>query len=171
MVIRFTVFHGGIRKHANRVSHEKELAMPIPEPVLYPRQEHREILRVADRIARALELISAHDFSARQEGLTELRAVQHGLLGIVQHCHSEDGVIESEYHRYLDADRYAQIKEQHQSILRLVNRLSRELPYATADSIVEVGPLGEEIVEQVREHVAYEEEMLDCVDQLRVAAD
>jgi hypothetical protein len=144
--------------------------MPIPEPVVYLRQEHGEILRVADRIARAMELISANNFSARQEGLTDLRAVQHGLLGIAQHCRSEEGVIESEYHRYLDADKYERINQQHQSILRLVNRLSRELPYATADSIVEAAPLGEEIVKQVREHVTYEEEMLDYVNRLRVAA-
>jgi len=132
------------------------------------RKEHLEILRLTERFEEALSLASREDFSARQIGLAELRALQHGLIGISQHCSSEDGILESEYHRYLDAQKYDRIRTQHEGITRLIASLLRELPFVTADSIVDAVPRGEDLVERIREHVAYEEEMLGYIEDLRM---
>ncbi len=132
------------------------------------RKEHLEILRLTERFEEALSLASREDFSARQIGLAELRALQHGLIGISQHCSSEDGILESEYHRYLDAQKYDRIRAQHEGITRLIASLLRELPFVTADSIVDAVPRGQDLVERIREHVAYEEEMLGYIEDLRL---
>ncbi|HKO05729.1 MAG TPA: hemerythrin domain-containing protein [Candidatus Acidoferrales bacterium] len=132
------------------------------------RKEHLEILRLTERFEDALSLASREDFAARQIGLAELRALQHGLLGISQHCTSEDGILESDYHHYLDAQKYDRIRTQHESLSRLIASLLRELPFVTADSVVDVVPRGEDIVDRIREHVAYEEEMLGYIEDLRL---
>jgi len=132
------------------------------------RKEHLEILRLTERFEGALSLASREDFTARQIGLAELRGLQHGLIGISQHCSSEDGLLESEYHRHLDAQKYHRIRTEHEGITRLIASLLRELPFVTADSVVDMVPRGEDLVERIREHVAYEEEMLGYIEDLRL---
>jgi len=132
------------------------------------RKEHLEILRLTERFEEALSLASREDFTARHIGLAELRTLQHGLIGISQHCSSEDGLLESEYHRYLDAQKYERIRAQHEGITRLIASLLRELPFVTADSVVDAVPRGEDLVQRIREHVAYEEEMLGYIEDLRL---
>jgi hypothetical protein len=140
--------------------------MPLREPTEYLRKEHLEILRLTERIEDALSLASKEDFTARQKGLADLRALQHGLIGISQHCSTEDGILESAYHHYLDGQRYDRIRTQHEGISRLVAGVLRELPFVTADSVVDVVPKGEDLVDRIREHVAYEEEMLGCIENM-----
>jgi hypothetical protein len=130
------------------------------------RKEHLEILRLANSLEEALALASHEDFSARQKGLADLRALHHGLVGICQHCCSEDGVLESEYHHYLDGENYEQINTQHTRIHRLISNFLKDLPFATADSIAETALPGKELVDQIRQHVAYEEQMLDYIEGL-----
>jgi len=130
------------------------------------RKEHLEILRLTEQIQDALSLASREDFPMRQKGLTDLRALHHGLIGISQHCGSEEGILESEYHHYLDGQKYERISAQHEGISRLIASLLKDLPLVTADSVVEVVPRGEDLVAQIREHVAYEEEMLGYIENL-----
>jgi hemerythrin-like domain-containing protein len=147
---------------------EKGGAMEPREDMKHQQKEHQEILRLTDRFEEALSLASREDFTARQIGLAELRNLQHGLMGISQHCSAEDGLLESEYRRYLDAKKYARIRTEHEGITRLIASLLRELPFVTADSVVDTVPRGQELVERIREHVAYEEEMLSYIEDLRL---
>jgi len=133
----------------------------------YIQKEHLEIVRLAEKMTAALALASKEDFAARQRGLTELRELRTGLLGISQHCGAEDGILESDFHHYLDADLYGQLEHEHQTIRRLVGTLLRELPYTTADSVGELCATGEELLERIREHVAFEEDMLWRVEERR----
>jgi hemerythrin-like domain-containing protein len=139
--------------------------MESRDSIEYIQKEHLEILRLVERLAGGVSLASKEDFSARQKGLAELRALQHGLAGISQHCGEEDSILESDYHHYLDAKQYDRIRTQHKNICRLIALLLRELPYATADSVTELCPQGEDLVTQIREHIAYEEEMLCYVQE------
>jgi hemerythrin-like domain-containing protein len=128
------------------------------------RKEHLEILRLTEKIQDALSLASREEFAARQKGLADLRGLHHGLLGICQHCGSEDGLLESEYHHHLDGPKYELINTQHQGIFRNINSFLRELPLVTADSVVDVVPRGIDLVDRIREHIEYEEEMLGYIE-------
>jgi hemerythrin-like domain-containing protein len=128
------------------------------------RKEHLEILRLTQEVQDALSLASREEFAARQKGLADLRALHHGLLGICQHCGSEDGVLESEYHHHLDGQKYEIINAQHRGISRDIQSFLRELPLVTADSVVDVVPRGSDLVDLIREHIAYEEEMLGFIE-------
>jgi Hemerythrin HHE cation binding domain len=134
------------------------------------RQEHAEILRLTENFSDALALAANADFSVRQKGLTDLRTLRPALLGISRHCCCDDGVIETPYHRYLDSQKFEQVDTQHKTIHRLVISFLRELPYATADSIADAAPLGEELAEKIREHIAYEENLLDYIEELCVVS-
>jgi len=137
------------------------------DSVEYVQKEHLEILRIADRLAEALGLAGKPDFRSRQDGLAEVRALQQGLVGISQHCNAENGLLESDFHRYLDAKNYDQLQMQHRNIARLIAGLLRELPYTTADSVAGLCGDGAELLEQIREHVALEEDMLWRVEARR----
>jgi len=134
----------------------------------YIQKEHLEIVRLADKIAGALALASKDDFTERQKGLVELRSLQHGLLGVSQHCCAEDSILETDFHHYLDANQYDRLLKEHQAITRLVGSLLRELPYVTADSIRDLCPEGEQLLERIREHVAFEQDMLWQVEDRRL---
>ncbi|HUK52881.1 MAG TPA: hemerythrin domain-containing protein [Candidatus Binatia bacterium] len=130
------------------------------------RKEHLEILRVAEHLSQALALAGKEDFTARQQGLAGLRVLRPALLGVSRHCCCEEGVLESPYHRYLDGQRFEQVDGQHKAIHRLVLAFLRDVLYATADSIADSVPQGEELVEKIREHIAYEENLLDYIEEL-----
>jgi len=128
-------------------------------------KEHLEIVRLVDNLTAAFALAAKSDFVSRQKGLAALRDAWDGLLGIRQHCGSEEGILESDFHHYLDAKQYERLRKEHQTITRLVGGLLRELPYVTADSVAELCPAGEELLERIREHVAFEEDMLWRVEE------
>jgi hypothetical protein len=138
------------------------------DSVEYVQKEHLEIVRLADKIADALALASKEDFQSRQQGLVGLRTLREGLVGVLQHCHAEEGMLESDFHHYLDAQQYGRLRSQHQSIARTTASLLRELPYVTADSVRDLCGPGQELLEEIREHVAYEADMLWCVEGKRL---
>ncbi len=142
--------------------------MASPESSDSLRQEHLEILRLTESFADALALAASSEFAVRGKGLAELRTLRPALLGIARHCCCDNGGNETPYHRYLDGQKFERVDTQHRAIHRLVSTFLRELPYATADSIAEAAPLGEELVEKIREHIAYEEDLLDYIDDLCV---
>jgi hypothetical protein len=137
------------------------------DSVEYVQKEHLEMLKIADRLAEALGLAGKQDFRSRQDGLAELRGLQQGLVGISQHCNAENGLLESDFHHYLEAKNYDQLRTQHRQIARLIAGLLREMPYTTADSVVELSGDGVQLLEEIREHVAFEEEMLWKVEARR----
>ncbi len=130
------------------------------------RQEHSEILRLTENFTDALALAGSDDFTARQRGLTELRTLRPALVGISRHCCCDTGLVDPSYRRYVNDEKFGQMDTQHKVIHRLVQSFLRELLYATADSIQEAAPLGEELAGQIREHIAYEEELLDSIEEL-----
>ncbi len=141
--------------------------MEARDSIEYIQKEHLEIVRLADQIAGALALAAKSDFASRQKGLAGLRSAWDGLLGIRQHCGSEDSMVESDFHHYLEPQQYERLRQQHQAIYRLVSSLLRELPYATADSVSELCPEGEELLERIHQHVAFEQDMLWHAEERR----
>jgi hypothetical protein len=144
--------------------------MPLRETSGVLRREHQEILRLAEKFGEALALAGDEDFAARQKGLAELRALRPGLLGISRHCACDGGTLEPPYFCHLDGERYEQMDMQHRCIHRLILVFLRELLYSTADSITEAVPQGEELLKRIREHIAYEQDLLDYAEELCAVA-
>jgi len=146
----------------------RSVPMTAQDSTEYIQKEHLEILRLADKIADALVLASREDLESRLKGLMELRSAEHGLHGVRQHCGTEDGILETDFHHFLDPDLYLRLCTQHNVIARLVNIVLKELPYATADSVSELREPCQELLDQLHDHIAFEQDMLWRVESRRL---
>jgi len=142
--------------------------MTAPDSIEYIQREHLELIRLADKLADAVALAAKPDFTSRMKSLVSLRSAEHGLIGVRHHCGSEDGILESDFHHYLDPDQYLRLCSQHNVISRLVNVLLKELPYATADSVDELREPCQELLDQLQAHIAFEQDMLWRVESRRL---
>jgi len=138
------------------------------DSIEYVQKEHLEIAKLAEKVGAALALASKQDFQSRQQGLAGLRTLREGLLGVLQHCHAEEGILETDFHHYLDVKNYERLKSQHRSIARTTASLLRELPYMTADSVPDLCRPGQELLDELREHIAFEQDMLWRVEDRRL---
>lgn len=143
--------------------------MATAQRVDYLRMERERILDVAGKIEKALLLISKTEFTDRLSGILRLRELDHSILGIAEHCHSENRLVESTYHHFLDADEWARIKAEHEKLLRLVSAFRVELRFATADLTNGLEPAGRELIDELRAHVAYEQQLLGMIERLKIA--
>ena len=143
-----------------------EDVMALHDRVQYLRREHEEIARLMDTLEEFLVLTSSEEFNRRAQGLTELRALDHHMGALIEHCHSEDRAVESLYDRYLQQEERKRINLEHQEIIRLVDRFRDELRFSTADHTTTLSLWGKELVSRMRSHSAYEEILLNRVDAL-----
>lgn len=134
--------------------------MALRDRIAYLRTEHAKLLELAENVAGVLALASSTNFPEQQKSLAELRAFHHAFDGIAEHCHAENRIVESIYQRYLKERERAQIKTEHQAILRALGEFREELRFATADRTASLVAPGTELVNVLRRHVAHEEEWL-----------
>jgi hypothetical protein len=132
----------------------------------YLRKEHEELLYLADRIEKMLESASKNDFAEHLKSLAGLRSLEHGLAGIVEHCHAENRIVESTYHQYLQQDERARIDAEHEQIIGAVTSFREELKFATADRTMAMILPGMDVINLVRAHIAYERELLGRITEL-----
>ena len=137
--------------------------MALRHRITYLRKKHRELVNLADRIEKALALASGKDFPKHEQGLAQLRALEHGFAGIVEHCHSEDRIVESTFHHYLNKSERLRLDEEHEKIVRALAEFQEELRFATVDRTMAMIIPGMDLVQHLRAHVAYEEGMLDQI--------
>jgi hypothetical protein len=142
---------------------EKEAQMALRHRVEYLRKEHKELLQLADRLDAALTLASHKDFPDHENGLAELRALEHGFNGIVEHCHSENRIVESTFHHYLNEGDLLCIEEEHGKILRVLAEFREELRFATVNRTMAMIIPGTQVVNELRTHIAHETELLDQI--------
>jgi hypothetical protein len=135
----------------------------------YLRKEHQELLNVAGRLEKLLELASKNEVAEHLKSLTGLRSLEHGLAGIVEHCHAENRIVESTYHQYLQAEERARIDAEHEQIIRAVTNFREELKFATTDRTMAMILPGMDVVNLVRAHIVYEREMLGRIEKLENA--
>jgi hypothetical protein len=126
----------------------------------YLREEHEVLLNLAGRIEKLLESASGNDFSERVKGLSELRAFEHRLAGVVEHCHTGDRLVESVDVSHLQPEERARIEAEHEQIIRVVENFREELKCATVDRTMAMILPGMDVVKWLRAHVAYERELL-----------
>ena len=134
--------------------------MALRDRIAYLRKEHRELLQVADKIESALALGSKPDFSNHQRCLQDLRALEHGLAGIKEHCHAEERAVESIYHLYADRKARRAIEQEHAEITRVLADFRAELQFATADRTQALQGPGKALVGRLRSHIVREERLL-----------
>lgn len=126
----------------------------------YFRKEHEALLNLAAKIERLLEAASKDDYAGRLNSLTELRSLAHGIAGIVEHCHSGDRIVESSYYESLSEDERARIDAEHQKLTQVVTNFKEELKFATADRTMAMILPGMELVNQLRSHIFFEQDLL-----------
>ena len=144
--------------------------MALRHRIAYLRKEHGELLRLAERIEAALRLASRPDFPEHLQCITELRALEHGFGGIVEHCHAENRILESTYHHYLDAEERGRTDAEHQDIVKGLAEFREELRFATADRTKPLIAPGTEVVNKLRTHVGLDEQLLDRIEKGGTAA-
>lgn len=134
--------------------------MALRDRIQYLRREHEELLHLANTIEKMLESVSKNDFGGHLKTLSELRSLEQGLAGIVEHCHAENRIVESTYHEHLQRDESARIGDEHEQIIRAVANFREELKFATADRTMAMILPGMDVVNRLRTHIAYERELL-----------
>lgn len=140
--------------------------MALRDRMQYLRKEQEELLHLAERIEKMLELASKNDFAEHLKGLTGLRSLEHGLAGIVEHCHAENRIVESTYHQYLQPDERKRLDVEHEQILRAVSDFREELKFATVDRTMAMIVPGMNVVKRLRAHIALERKMLGRITEL-----
>ena len=124
--------------------------------MVYLRKEHEELSHLADKIERSLEIASTHDSSRHQKILNELRGLEHGMTGIVEHCHAADRLVESELYKDLPAEKLARIAREHLRIKEAIGSFREELKFATPDRTMAMILPGMDVVKLLRDHIAFE---------------
>jgi hypothetical protein len=140
--------------------------MTLRHRIQYLRKEHEALLHLTDRIEEMLELASKHDVAEHLKSLTGLRSLEHGFVGIVEHCHAENRIIESTYHYYLHQSERERIDTEHELIIRAVTNFREELKFATTDRTMAMILPGMDVVKRLRAHIVYERELLDRIAEV-----
>ena len=137
--------------------------MALRDRVECLRREHRELLHLAGHLEVALALAAHKHFPDHEKSLVELRALEHGFNGIVEHCHSENRIVESTFHHYLNERDRLCIEEGHGKILRALTEFREELRFATVDRTMAMIIPGTQVVNELRTHIAHETELIDQI--------
>lgn len=125
----------------------------------YLLREHEELLKIADKIEKLLERAGKKDFPEHPKSLAELRALEHSLADVAEHCHATERLVESAYYNDLPPRDLARIAADHLVILKAVASFREELKCATADRTMAMILPGMDVVKLVRAHVAFEGEV------------
>jgi hypothetical protein len=112
---------------------QKGAAMALHNRTQYLRKEHEELLHLADRIEKILKSVPENDFAKHLQNLNDLRSLDHGLAGIVEHCHAQDRLVGSADFKHLNGEEGARINAEHEQIIHAVASFQQELRFATAD--------------------------------------
>ena len=135
--------------------------MALRARVEYLRREHKELLKLAERIEAALTVASQEDVTRHQDGLVRLRVLEPDLQGIAEHCHSEERIVESTIHAHASKKERVNNDEQHRQILRKLGPFRDDLRFATVDRLHDVCVSGNELTRTLRAHVASESAILN----------
>jgi hypothetical protein len=150
---------------------EREEVMVLHQRIQYLRKEHEELEHLLDTLHEFLEMTGSENFEQRAKGLSELRAMDHHLTAILEHCHSEDRAVQSLYDRYVQDAERARINREHRELILLVERFRDELKFATVDHTITLTLWGKELVNRMHSHTAYEDILLNRIDALSALPD
>jgi len=139
--------------------------MGLNHCVDYLVKEHEELLKVAAKVESLLESTSKNDFAEHVKTFAELRSLEHSFTGIQEHCHAGDRLVESAYYKEFPQKDLARIEADHRRIVHAVASFREELKCATPDRTMAMIMPGMDLVKLLREHVAFEVELLRRVEK------
>jgi hemerythrin len=130
----------------------------------YSRKEHQDIGRFLEQFGAALDLVKGKPDEQRRKGLGDLRELQADLQAIQHHCYSEERSLESPYGAYLKIHQLEILRQEHEQLGRLTQSIVAELQFATTNQTDNILALGQEMIQFLRQHVAYEETLLTEIE-------
>ncbi len=126
----------------------------------YFRKEHQDIYRLLGQFGAALDLIHSHEDELRRKGIGKLRELQAELQAVQHHCDSEERSLESPYDAYLKRHQLETLRQEHERLGRLTQDIVGELQFVTTNQTDNIFVRGQQWVEFVRQHIAFEETLL-----------
>lgn len=142
--------------------------MALRHLIEYLRTEHQALLNLAVRLDKLLTSASKNDFAEHTRSLSALRSLDRGLRRAVRHCSKQDPVVESACLHYLYQHEHARITDEHEHLIRAVTNFREELKCATPDRTMAMILPGMDVVNRLRAHIAYEQELLGRIMELAV---
>ncbi len=137
--------------------------MELANRIEYLRKEHTELLGIAHDLDRILLDVNSGDFTTRQRVLSDLRSLGHRFDGVVEHCHVDDRLVESTYHKYLSEKDRGILADEHLQLVRTLAEFREELRFTTADRIANLAKPGATLVSALRAHLATETAFLNRI--------
>jgi hypothetical protein len=140
--------------------------MGIDAQIARLQEEDKELLHVTVQIEEALELAAKSDFSGHLKSMLELRTLDPGFAKIAQHCHMGKETVTALLATKEESAQAKRIEEQHQEIMKALKSFREELSFATADRTMAMVIPGMDLVNQLRQHIVYEQELLGRAEEL-----
>jgi hemerythrin-like domain-containing protein len=126
----------------------------------YFRKEHQDIYRLLGQFGAALDLIESQQDELRRKGIGKLRELQADLQAVQHHCESEERSLESPYDAYLKRHQLETLRQEHERLGRLTQDIVAELQFATTNQTDNIFVRGQQWIQFVRQHIAFEETLL-----------
>jgi hemerythrin-like domain-containing protein len=129
------------------------------------RREHDQILRFLKEWEAALQGAASESDERRCQGLARLCELEPQLAAMVKHCEEEEKTLDSRFQLYLDEQAIEHLRREHAQLRELGRSYTHLLRILTATpptrSLVD---LGQQLVGQLRRHIAYEEGLLKQIE-------
>ena len=142
--------------------------MGLRHVIQYLRTEHQTLLNLSSRLDKHLTSASKNDFAEHSKSLSELRSLGRGFRAVVRHCSEQDDDVESVFQQYLHQDDCTRIVDEHLKLLHAVTNFKEELKCATPDRTMAMILPGMDLVNRLRAHIAYEQELLGRIMEVAV---
>lgn len=129
------------------------------------RREHDEIFQFLITCEYALQRAASDDCDVRCRSLERLHEMDGELAEISEHCRREEDGIESPFLLYLEPKSLQELRKEHRRLRRLISDFRRELRLVTASRTADMVALGQELIAEIRQHVAEEEALLAQIEE------
>jgi hypothetical protein len=123
-------------------------------------EEHADILDFLNIWEEALQLAASEDCDVRCTALRQLQAMEGKIVEIWEHCHKEEDDPEEPLFRLASPPDRERLKDEHFQLYRDNYEFRREMEFTTSSFTGDLVAKGQRLLEELRSHIAFEEELL-----------
>ena len=131
-------------------------------------QEHTDILEFLNIWEEALQLAASEDCERRCTALRQLHAMEGKIVEIWEHCRKEEDDPGEPLFRLASVPDRERLKDEHFQLYRDNYEFRREMEFTTSSFTGDLIQKGERLLESLRAHIAFEEELLGQLAQEQV---